>query len=992
MKNTILFLSFFALLLTLCCIKTTAQITNKSQLPLNLQNGLVAFYPFNGNAGDSSGNGNHGVVNGAVSSKDLYGSLNGALDFNGSTSYISLPKITAIEGQSGFSLAFKINLSGKRTGGCVFNQWLTGIGGSGNNLGIQAGTLNATAFNASFLGGTGVNTPLSMIDTSRWSFVVFVFDGSQAITSRCRIYVNGIDRGVFGTQNIPALIGSSMPSLTLLGATSGYVGGPITSYFDGKLDDIFIYNRALSSTEANQLFTRTYPVALNVGLTDFTLSKNLVSENLPVQTEFGIFTPVDLTPGDEVVYTFTSGLGDADNSKFTILGDKLRINASFDYESKSTYTILVRAETLLGFAPPIDKQFTINVRNVTNESIPQNGLVAYYPFNGNYNDESTNKYNGTLNGTVGFVNDRFGVANRAVQFGSGYITASSSVFNFQRNQSFTVSFWLYRTTSGSGGRLLSNECPEGNFRVLAFADSVYSISYGDATNYLYDTISLNKWHHVVYVYDNRNVKQYVNGKLKATQVNNSVEGLNYCSPFTIGAKASSAFDKWIGKGDDIAVYNRALDSAEAVQLYTANGNICDPSSFNPLQDTVRVCGTTASLNAGSGYTSYVWSTGATSQSINPTSSGFYKVAVTNSNGCSASDSTYLSLVKATIIPRDTTICKGTSVKLNLSGVEKFIPTASLQTQEDITSGIVTYYPFNGNANDASGNGNNGLVFNVTPTLDRFGNLNSAYKFNGLESAQSSQVKSTKSIFNLGQDQYTIHLWFKLDNTSQITRALFNTDPHTGIAIGYNDNNAPGYVVYDLGPGNSFWTMLYRHGPKRDYVVGKWYSVSLTKSGTLYNFYNDGIKVDSYTNPSSVNYDLDVLFRLSGIADPSIGYQAFGGDIDDVLVYNRALSESQVSSLHNISSPLETTKYKIKWSTNDTTETISVSPTQTTQYYVTVSDGITSCQDTITVNVVDSSRFNPFSDTTSVCGTMHVLSATAGYASYSWNTGATTQSI
>ena len=48
-----------------------------------------------------------------------------------------------------------------------------------------------------------------------------------------------------------------------------------------------------------------------------------------------------------------------------------------------------------------------------------------------------------------------------------------------------------------------------------------------------------------------------------------------------------------------------------------------------------------------------------------------------------------------------------------------------------TSGLVGWWPFNGNANDESGNGNNGMVNGATLTSDRFGNTNSAYNFNGM---------------------------------------------------------------------------------------------------------------------------------------------------------------------------------------------------------------------------------------------------------------------
>ena len=47
-----------------------------------------------------------------------------------------------------------------------------------------------------------------------------------------------------------------------------------------------------------------------------------------------------------------------------------------------------------------------------------------------------------------------------------------------------------------------------------------------------------------------------------------------------------------------------------------------------------------------------------------------------------------------------------------------------------TDDLVAYYPFNGNANDESGNGNNGTIFRATLTTDRFGNANRAYSFDG----------------------------------------------------------------------------------------------------------------------------------------------------------------------------------------------------------------------------------------------------------------------
>jgi len=55
-----------------------------------------------------------------------------------------------------------------------------------------------------------------------------------------------------------------------------------------------------------------------------------------------------------------------------------------------------------------------------------------------------------------------------------------------------------------------------------------------------------------------------------------------------------------------------------------------------------------------------------------------------------------------------------------------------QANADISSGLAASFPFNGNANDASGNGNNGVVYGATLIADRFGNANSAYSFDGTD--------------------------------------------------------------------------------------------------------------------------------------------------------------------------------------------------------------------------------------------------------------------
>jgi hypothetical protein len=90
--------------------------------------------------------------------------------------------------------------------------------------------------------------------------------------------------------------------------------------------------------------------------------------------------------------------------------------------------------------------------------------------------------------------------------------------------------------------------------------------------------------------------------------------------------------------------------------------------INSLMDTTKVCGTKTILDAGAGYSSYLWNTGATTRYITTDITQNYSVTVTNSSSCSNIDSTYLSIVDAKLFNNDTTILPGSTVNLNAHGI------------------------------------------------------------------------------------------------------------------------------------------------------------------------------------------------------------------------------------------------------------------------------------------------------------------------------------
>jgi hypothetical protein len=105
-----------------------------------------------------------------------------------------------------------------------------------------------------------------------------------------------------------------------------------------------------------------------------------------------------------------------------------------------------------------------------------------------------------------------------------------------------------------------------------------------------------------------------------------------------------------------------------------------------------------------------------------------------------------------------------------------------------TNGLVGWWPFNGNANDESGNGNNGTVNGATLTTDRNGNANAAYSFDGV----NDYIQSINPLGNLTSD-FTISLY---TNIATWQGGLFchvgidqNSNPRDGFGIGYGGSQA-----------------------------------------------------------------------------------------------------------------------------------------------------------------------------------------------------------
>jgi hypothetical protein len=220
------------------------------------------------------------------------------------------------------------------------------------------------------------------------------------------------------------------------------------------------------------------------------------------------------------------------------------------------------------------------------------------------------------------------------------------------------------------------------------------------------------------------------------------------------------------------------------------------------------------------------------------------------------------------------------------------------SQSFLTNGLVAYYPFNGNAHDATGNGHNGQLFgNTAPATDRFGQPSSAFWFDGTVSS----ITVTNAVFNIGQAGYTISGWFCSDDVTEIDQTIFNTVPHTGIVVDLNNSNRPRRLMYGIGPVTAFWTVIYAQGTKTDYSNLTWYHLAFVKSNTTYTVYVNAQVDDNRTVPAASGYDYNVGFRIGSISDTGDFGETFKGRLDDFRIYNRALSSNEVAQLYAIES-------------------------------------------------------------------------------------------
>lgn len=231
----------------------------------------------------------------------------------------------------------------------------------------------------------------------------------------------------------------------------------------------------------------------------------------------------------------------------------------------------------------------------------------------------------------------------------------------------------------------------------------------------------------------------------------------------------------------------------------------------------------------------------------------------------------------------------------------FILIVSTQAHADLIAG----YSFSGNANDESGNGNDGTVYGAILTEDRFGNPNSAYLFDG---DHDRILIGDSSDFDF-TDKFSVSFWLRMESSAPyyFPYAIINKWGSWGMGQRDWDMN----FGFSSSSGNNYNTPWETPGIS-NLAPGIDYNFTMTFDGTLpdsnFKVYRDSELFFTMDAPGETIYQSDYNVVISYVqATPEFDYSAFDysfdGIIDDIGIYNHALSGSEIQALYNAPNPI-----------------------------------------------------------------------------------------
>jgi glucose/arabinose dehydrogenase len=825
--------------------------------------GLAAAYGFDENTGtaigDSSGKLNNGTTAGTTWAPGKYGS---ALSFNGSSSRVTIPDSPSLDLTRALTLEAWVKpttVSGwrsvamkERTGGILYSLY-AGESGSKPLGQVDNGAEQNAAGTAS-------------LPTNTWSHLAVTWDGATL-----RLYVGGVPvaskavTGSLAVSTAPFRIGGN---------------GIWGEYFSGAIDEVRVYDHALTQTEIQADMSR--PVGSGGGQPADTVAPSVPG------------TPSVSVSGSSVTLAWVASTDNVGVARYhvyrsTVSGftpsasNQLATPASAGYTDAAlaagTYYYKVTAEDAAGNVSAPSGQASA----IVSSPAPPAGLVAAYGFDENtgtaVGDASGNANNGVA-GNATWAAGKFGSALSFNGTSSRVTVPDANTLDLTRAS--TIEAWVWPTALSGWATVVLKERTGGIVYSL-YADNGGNVPVGQLwtgaeRNALGTSkLALNAWTHLAATWDGATLRLYVNGiQTGSAAVNATLDAST--GPLSIGGNAIwGEFFK--GLIDEVRVYDHALGATEiqadmqrAVSSGGAPPDTTPPSAPGTL--SAGVSGNTVALawgaatDTGSGVARYRvyrsttpgFTPSATNQIATPVGTSYSDVNLLAGN--------YYYRVAA----EDGVGNVGPTTNEAVGAVQSAPP----------AGGLVAAYNFDessGSAvNDKSGLGNTGTA--TGGPLRVPGHTAGSLSFDGIDDVVSVPNSASLSLTT----GLTLEAWVKPSQLGSTWRTVALKERPGGMcwALYAHDSNGTAAHIVTATTSTANGGRL---------TLNTWTHLAATYDGSVLALYRDGSLVSSTLASGALVTSTGAL-KIGG---NSIWSEPFAGVLDDLRVYNRALTASEIAS-------------------------------------------------------------------------------------------------
>ncbi len=914
--------SFLFLIMSFFCIAQSS-----------LDSGLVAYYPFNGNANDESGNGNDGFVTNALLTQNRFNQNDEAYYFNGSNARIEIPGSDILNLIGDISISAWVNPEEIQTSG---NRLIVG----------KSNYLNATnyIFRVTPNGFiqweyfTSLFTNNNQLTINNWYHIVLTADSTTGIK---QIYVNGdlilsqvvTGSGPFGIVTNPLTIGAAK-----------HYGTTWAEFFKGSIDDIRIYNRIIDSSEVSLLYNETGTVSVvssvfphqnsNYFQPDETIkvfftqpmdSASIVSANT---TWRRVYVHGSLTGkysfnvlyhssnnSLEIVPTTTLKYGEL----ITVSLDSLIITASGNNITPYVFQFNVKPEIgTVKFAVADSFQLNFSPTNIVSGDFNNDGKVDVIVSN-----YDSLKYTVLLNNGAG----GFTLGEEMTGEFKPYSISFTDIDN-DRDLDMIVSTneqnkirLLRGTGQGIFGWILPYidvnapvaTCP-GDFDGDGDNDFVALLNYGlfDGRAYLYKNDGTGSF----------TQSGYVNIGFPASQRNVVGDFDNDGDLDILG-----------GTSDYWGVYKILVNDGNGNFTYTggpyigpypdelAGGDFNGDYDLDFIKCDWYQSGIQIGLNDGSGTYNILNLGNVGGSPRNPAVNDFDgdgDLDNANTNGNSIQILTNNGSLNFVLDNYPLGVFNGISAadfdgngSVDLVGISS--ATNQIKFLINCVNGLVANWQFSGNLTDTAGNFNNGLNYGGTYDFDRYGNANNSIYFEG----STSYTEGINPGNNLptGSTPRTFACWVKSSETT-VSRNIFHYGTAEAAPTNYHLFLQEGkYVGIGNGYGFGFLQSSKNIGDNTWHFITTVYEGS---SSNLQHIYIDGKLDISDVISSTPNTVLTNNWKMGQFMG---GSPSFLGNIDDLQIYNLALTDQAIWDMYKA----RTTAPNLLFPGNDSTLINNLTP-------------------------------------------------------------------